>query len=1135
MLQGVPGYAYCIDPGSADPVELPSTQWSPVPYPGSAVYSAGEMAALAYFADRYQGAGYGGYSVDDTVAAIGQIAYASAGGTTPPTSQAPALLVAAIETWIATYAGPWTVSLAMTPPPGSTFRPYTTYTGTITVKSASGAGVPGVQFSTPPVGGPPADQVSNWVWLGTATDAAGQLGFRWNIDGVPAGSGNFSAPTALIDGAPAAAPPTYAAPTGSNGQRMIVSGAGENLSIGVYGSVAAPPAQAGSIIVDKSVADAAYYGPGGAVFEILSPAGAVAATLTTGSTGWTPPSTPLPTDAAGVTYTVHEVTPPAGYGLAADQAAVVYPTRPTVVSFTGADEEPVESAQLGAEKVDAQTGAPLAGAVFDFRFDPADDGVYDQDLGTCTTGAGGICQPPVDNAPGGWLPGWYEVTEVGAPPGYWLDPATAVQHVYLSPGAATTASVTFGDEQLGSLQLTKTGNDTSYFPVAGATFTVTGPVPSTAVVGTLTVAPDGDTNTLVGLLPGSYTVTETTPPQGYAPVPPFTVDVAGGGTTARSVTDPVQPGGIVVTKSDAATGDPLAGATFDVRYDSHDDGVLDTDLGSCTTDASGSCSPPPNDGTGYLPGTYRVTETTAPPGYFLPDPLPTLTLSVAPGATTTFAFADPLLVGASFVKAAEGNVDRAELSLSGAQIVVTVGTSPGGPQVASCTTGATGRCATQPVLVSGWSYCWSEVAAPAGLAPGAHGCFTASNDQAARPVAVVDPGAFVAIAARKVDHASPSTGVAGAVFDLYRVGGTAAGPPGPVPPDAAAEPGQTWVARATTGPGGIATFPLQLPGYAYCTLEHAAPPGYVTDPAEHCTPVLTGSTAVPPPVTTVVTADSEAMVTVSAHKFNAASPGTGIPGAVYDLYVVGSGPPSGPPSPATDGAAPIPGDVWWARGTTGTDGELHFRVPAGYAWCLREVSAPPDYDLDTGLHCTSVINVTTPQPALTIALPEVLGLVTLYTHKYNVESPGTTIPGATYELVGTGALPPGWSAGDAPRGDPVPPGDWYVGTATTDAGGIASWTVPAGYRWCLHEVSAPPDYELDGGWHCTGVVSTTTPLRDATIALPEVPRPGPPALAFTGGPPPWAWGAGLGLAAAGGLLLLAGRLLAGGRRRGVAH
>ncbi len=260
---------------------------------------------------------------------------------------------------------------------------------------------------------------------------------------------------------------------------------------------------------------------------------------------------------------------------------------------------------------------------------------------------------------------------------------------------------------------------------------------------------------------------------------------------------------------------------------------------------------------------------------------------------------------------ATGSVNPTQLVLSGAVIDVTAGTIYGGTPVATCTTDVHGNCTTTTVLISGQPYCWSEVTAPPGLAAGATGCFVADNAQGAQPITVTDAGEFVAIAVKKVDAADPTATLPGAVFSLYRKdGGT--GPNAPTPPAGApTEPGQTWVAQATTGTtGGIATFPLQLPGYAYCVVETQAPANYGLDSTEHCTTVLAGTTATPAPVTTLTVTDAEAQATVAAHKFNSATPTTGIPGAVYDLYVVGPArrpvrrrrpQPAWPPSPATPG------------------------------------------------------------------------------------------------------------------------------------------------------------------------------------------------------------------------------------------
>ncbi len=880
-----------------------------------------------------------------------------------------------------------------------------------------------------------------------------------------------------------------------------------------------PQDEFGTISVQKSGDDTAYYGLAGAVFEVIQN-GAVVATLTTDASGQSPPTQQLPTG----TYTVHEVTAPPGYQLAPDQSVTVQASQNTVASYTGAAEEHIVPATVAIAKRDAETGAPLAGAVFDVKYSTADNGAYDQDLGTCTTTASGSCAP-AGNDGTSLLPGNYRVEELSAPAGYYLDPASAVQDVSLTPGEAGT--VTFSDFALGSLQLNKTGDDTAYDSVAGAVFSVAGPVPSSTGAGTLTVGTDGQSNVLGDLVPGTYTVTETVPPPGYQVVAPVTVAVADGhATTVLDVLDHAIPATLTLHKVDRETGTPLAGAVFDVKYSSANNGVYDQDVGTCTTTASGTCTPAGNDGANaLLPGDYQVTEITAPPGYLLDPNTATQDLTLTPGEAGGATFTDPLLVAASFHKVATGNVNPSEVSYAGTVIDVTASSSAGsasGPQVATCTTDSTGNCPTPVVLVSGDTYCWAEVAAPSGLAGGASGCFVAANDEASVPITVSDAGEFVAIAAQKVDGADPSVVLPGATFDLYRVDGGHGPGTVPAPPgDAVAEPGETWVARATTGSTGIAAFPLQFPGFAYCVVEHQAPANYVADPAPRCTGVLSGTTALPAPVTTLSVPDTEAVVALSAHKFNSLSPDTVIPGATYDLYVQGNAPPSGVATSTPPDAVPEPGDTWYARGTTNQSGDLSFTVPAGYAWCLLEHTAPLDYLPDRALHCTAVLTTSSPPAATTVALPETLATVHVSATKFNSLQPDTVIPGATYELLVEGTEPPGYRALPAPAGAPVPAGDTYWAQGTTNAQGLLSFAVPAGFAWCLRELVAPPGYQADSAFHCTAVLTTDTSASAATIALPEVPLSG--SLPFTGGPGLWFGGGSVLLAVGGGGLWLVGR------------
>jgi hypothetical protein len=333
------------------------------------------------------------------------------------------------------------------------------------------------------------------------------------------------------------------------------------------------------------------------------------------------------------------------------------------------------------------------------------------------------------------------------------------------------------------------------------------------------------------------------------------------------------------------------------------------------------------------------------------------------------------------------------------------------------------------------------------------------------------------------------------------------------------------VAQATTGADGLASFGLEYPGYAYCVVEVTAPANYVVNTQESCSAVVSGVATVPAPVITITVSDTEATVVLTAHKFNSLVPSTEIAGAVYDLYVQGGAPPGGVTGMAPADASVEAGDTWYARGTTDTSGLLSFTLPSGYGWCIKEVTAPLNYSLDPALHCTGVIDQSTPTTAATIALPEVLATLHLTASKFNSLQPGTVIAGATYELLVVDPTPPGYVQPTASANAVVPSGDLYWSQGTTDAQGFLSFAVPAGSAWCLHELIAPAGYQPDASFHCTGVLTTDSTAAAMTMALPEVPIPGPTGtLAFTGGPSMWIlWGALLLIAGGSGLLLISRR------------
>ena len=247
------------------------------------------------------------------------------------------------------------------------------------------------------------------------------------------------------------------------------------------------------------------------------------------------------------------------------------------------------------------------------------------------------------------------------------------------------------------------------------------------------------------------------------------------------------------------------------------------------------------------------------------------------------------------------------------------------------------------------------------------------------------------------------------------------------------------------------------------------------------------------------TASVEIPTVLYVEKTNATEPGQGIPGATYNLYVQGTPPASTPAMPP--GTKAYPGVTWYATGETNATGHLGFVIPAGYSWCVAEVSAPSEFILDTGLHCTAVITTASPDPVRTVALSEEVSIITLTAYKYNATTPHTVLPGATYALFVVGAFPTGFTPPPVPSSIVVPSGMELFATGVTNAQGQLIFELPQGHAWCLQELVVPKGYLLDSGLHCTAVLTSSSSLSATTIALPE--------LAATGVSLPFAQIAGL--------------------------
>jgi len=274
----------------------------------------------------------------------------------------------------------------------------------------------------------------------------------------------------------------------------------------------------------------------GAVFEVRRQNGEYAGEYTTGKDG----TVSIPNAAPGW-YVVSETKAPQGYIL--DNAAKtveVKPVTPTVVTFAN---KPLSGIEI--IKTDAATHKPLAGATFIVERDNSEK------IGTYKTDASGKA------IASGLTEGTYIVSETAAPDGYILD--AAPQTVIVKSGRLTAAE--FANKPLAGLQIKKIDSNTRQ-PIAGTSFAVSRM--NGERIGEFTTGKDG-LIFLPELAQGWYTIVETKAAGGYLiDSEPKNIEVKWGAPATLTVEN-TSMSGLLIVKTDAATGKPLPGVVFDVR------------------------------------------------------------------------------------------------------------------------------------------------------------------------------------------------------------------------------------------------------------------------------------------------------------------------------------------------------------------------------------------------------------------------------------------------------------------------------------------------------------------------------------------------------------------------------------------
>lgn len=186
------------------------------------------------------------------------------------------------------------------------------------------------------------------------------------------------------------------------------------------------------------------------------------------------------------------------------------------------------------------------------------------------------------------------------------------------PGESPTASAMI-ENVTNDFQVLKTSSNPAYQSVTGAEFTLTDVNDSNKTY-TVTVGANGSSN-VVAIDLGTYHVVETVTPDGHlTPIlDDITVDGSQNPYVLEVVNDAREEGRVELNKFDAFTGESVAGAEFQVDYDSDDNGSYETNVPGPGPGGVWVSGDTPTSVDGLAEGNYQVTEVNPPPLYLPPD------------------------------------------------------------------------------------------------------------------------------------------------------------------------------------------------------------------------------------------------------------------------------------------------------------------------------------------------------------------------------------------------------------------------------------------------------------------------------------------------------------------------------------
>lgn len=304
------------------------------------------------------------------------------------------------------------------------------------------------------------------------------------------------------------------------------------------------------------------------------------------------------------TYTVKEI--------AADDGHIVNSTPQSIEITKDSGERAIlvflndQKPYLRLVKLDADTMQPLANAVFKFK---KVGGSFEKEYTTDENG-----EVRLDNLSAGA----YTVTEVKAPDGYLIDDAERIVQV----NGNEYATFVFTDTKKPSLKILKYDAYNNKY-LAGAAFRIAKIEDGSNYLDRIT-----DTNGSIeidNLEPGVYSVKEIEAPSGYVlNDTEYHVELFGGKQSQLVVVNEEKPS-LKIVKTDALTGEPIAGVGFIVKKA---EGETENTV---ITDENGEAVLSHLD-----TGIYEVKETSVPDGYLLDENPQRVTL--APNRTSVVRF-----------------------------------------------------------------------------------------------------------------------------------------------------------------------------------------------------------------------------------------------------------------------------------------------------------------------------------------------------------------------------------------------------------------------------------------------------------------------------------------------------------------